>query len=747
NPTLTIEAVSNMDDDGERTLSLGFSEASSPDGWAVTGVTRTITIEDNDGAPSGPSVGFAQTALTYGTGSITVDISATPETSFPRDIVLNLVSSDAFGSVIAAPATVTLENGETEATLTFSPSAIGGTGTVTLTLADPGADKDPPEPALPAGWTFANHVLTLTPATPPKPNTITVAGFGNNPSPAEGATIGMIVQALQGSGSAAIPPEGIDVSLKVDSVFVDENKGVGEDGREAPGSEFPATLHAPTVPSFLPNSFLPFLPIRTNTYTFTLTAANPTANIFAIISPDDTIEVSEKITVTLAPVSEELPDGWALGTSTYEIEVPADNQRASFVSNLPTAAVEGLSVIDPTTGEVKSAFIVLPFEAGLAKGSGSHIFAVDVTGVDHAGNAITDVYDQVKVTGQVDSGTRQFNVSRNGIVQTTEVGIEIKEDPDAELASTYTVRVDTKGLSGVANSKLTHDITVAPSDNTITFAEPSSGSITEAGGTVTIDVAINHPIPASTGDNNNPSSGPAALPPVPSILIAPAATNTALSEDYTLSVSGGTIKTLPALERDEPEEDIPERYLWTLPTGTGSTTLTVRADGKPGNKNLALDFSAAAPALGWDVSGEKTRAIVLGDRVENTIGFEKSNDTLDEPDTDPSGSTGTAHNVKLQLSATPSEDLTVRFEFSGDADRTTLTGDYSATATHTIKVAEVGVDRRTDYPFSILADETAELEETFTISLAEEQPDLPEGWKIDTANNSYTVTIPANDNS
>ena len=140
-----------------------------------------------------------------------------------------------------------------------------------------------------------------------------------------------------------------------------------------------------------------------------------------------------------------------------------------------------------------------------------------------------------------------------------------------------------------------------------------------------------------------------------------------------------------------------------------------------------------------DDAGELTLELTIVDRA--TIGFAKSSDVFTEPD-----SAVVTQTVPLVFSSTPTRDLTLAFNVTPDgAVENRNTGDFFVDTLYTVEVADVS-NGRADYPILILPDDEYEREEGFTITLAEDQPDLPaRGWYIDPDNASYTVTIPIND--
>ena len=133
-------------------------------------------------------------------------------------------------------------------------------------------------------------------------------------------------------------------------------------------------------------------------------------------------------------------------------------------------------------------------------------------------------------------------------------------------------------------------VNVLPSDNTITFSEPSLSDIYEKGGTATITATINNPILAGK---------------TASIAITPGGT-AVRDTDYTLSVSGGSLSG----------------NTWTLPTGQSTATLTVTAieDAIAESPNETVELALAGSSLpaGWTVT-ETTHTITIDENDPSAL--------------------------------------------------------------------------------------------------------------------------------
>ena len=445
-------------------------------------------------------------------------------------------------------------------------------------------------------------------------------------------------------------------------------------------------------------------------------------DIVVDINDDNEQEEVETIILTIPSTGHGLPEGFSLGErATHTITIPANDQPA----DKNTIGFASPATIDLTEdGPAKSTALQLRTIDSAPFANSTPAIPLAVTfGGDRNDEDFTIGFT-TSAHGSFTSSPGLLSIAAGQTHSDGEISLSIAPQGDsvAELQEEYTVTIaphtenfpDGWEVDTDAN-RLT--IRIAANDNVVTFAEPMPDSIVENGGAATVVVTINQELPAEETSAT--------------VTVTPTNDNLTRDTDYSLSVSGGELSG----------------NTWTLPTQETNPVLTITAlSDIESDEILTLDFAGATLPDGWTASAV-THTVTIDDiSVSSIIGFAKAAGTFNEPPTDPGGSVGTAHNVKLQLPEAPPEDFVVHFEFTGEADRTSSTGDYSATESHTIRVADIDDNLMVDYPFSILADDTAERDETFTIAFAAKQPDLPEKWGINAGNNTYTVTIPANDN-
>ena len=595
-----------------------------------------------------------------------------------------LVTESSDGTLVEAGPQVPLPSGQKSVMFAIVPRGPIDSGNVTIKLTDPRG-------TLPFDWRIgSDDTITLTPmrTSTPANNTINLlpsAANGDATMVEEGSLLEMAVQAVS---SGMIPSEGINLSLTVESVYVttDTDPMTGMPVR-VPGSDKPAEVFGFGVPGFKAGAVLPdphpdensnslgfTRPLRdentgkvirdentgevktefvtyaeyraeilqkVNKYTFKLTEKNSVANIFASIEEDLAIENPEEITFTLSPEGP-LPSGWSVGTGTYKVTVLANGARIGFPSNLPTRTTEG-SVACPTstfqggTGLGNERYINLPFESVYPMGSSSSA-TVSVTGRDASGGTVSNINRQIEITGQVRTSDGFFSIPGSEVVQTTDIGFYVCHDTTSEGVQIYTVTVTPNQLvPGTVRGDLVHEITVLPSDNSISLSAP-----VEVNGANFVALTLAPlTIPERTQAEKDDGF------PLPSLLIVPAAEgNEADPDDYTLTVSGGELEfcpasgstpnnTCPAVSGQpgvfpHPNDFLPTvnypdghpsrvvnepmKWIWTLPEGTPPVdtglTVTPNTANIASTVNLKLDVITINPALGWD-SGKHTITIPL----------------------------------------------------------------------------------------------------------------------------------------
>ena len=446
-------------------------------------------------------------------------------------------------------------------------------------------------------------------------------------------------------------------------------------------------------------------------------------NIVVDINDDNEQEEAETIILTIPSTGHGLPEGFSLGgQTTHTITIPANDQPGDK-NSIGFASPTTIDLTEDGSGINTVLQLRMPDGTAFTGSTPAVPLAVTFGGDKNDNDFVIDFTTSAHGSLASSSGLLSIAAGQAHLNGDISLNIAPLGDEDAEPREEYIVTIAPHTANFPDGWEVDTDanrltIRIAANDNAVTFAEPMPDSITENGGAATVVVTIDQELPAEETSAT--------------VTVTPTNENLTRDTDYSLSVSGGELSG----------------NTWTLPTQEVNPVLTVTAlSDIASDEILTLDFAEATLPDGWTAS-DATHTITIDDvSISSTIGFAKASDIINEPATEPGGPASTAHNVKLRLSEAPTEDFIVHFEFTGEADGTNSTGDYSATASHTIRAADVDNDLMVEYPFFIFADDTAELEETFTVTFAEKQPDLPEKWGINAGNNTYTVTIPTNDNT
>ena len=429
------------------------------------------------------------------------------------------------------------------------------------------------------------------------------------------------------------------------------------------------------------------------------TSSPVTLNIAA--GSDSKLEPGSTLTFTLdgtyAPTS--LPRGWSID--------PSGNMQILTVADLPTPPTAKNTVGFETTR--------MPVEEGDDIVLNAILKDSDGTPLTTSG---TDAI-ALNVSVSAGGGETSFSgaspvIPANSTLENGAYRIEnlsIKRDNDSELEETLTLSM-TQGtnfpssgweIDPLANSV---DFIIAPNDNIITFSVPSSGEISERGGSANITATINQPIPAGE---------------TATVAITPS--GDATSADYNFSVSGGSISD----------------NIWTLPTQASSATLTVVAvDNSVAaeDKTLRLGFTSASLPPGWRVSANTYRNIdILEDEKGGKVGFAPRIGSFN------SFFAFEGTSVQILVAVLPFDgtattvDLPLAWEVTQGADE--IDGARSGTVT----IAQWSTSG--GFELALASDSQAENNEIVTVTLTRGEG-LPDEWKLASA--THTFTILANDN-
>ena len=422
------------------------------------------------------------------------------------------------------------------------------------------------------------------------------------------------------------------------------------------------------------------IPAGVNSVTFNVTANNDTA-----------ADPGESITFTLDANASTFPRNWGgIGSQASHTVIIRDDEATSI-------GFTG-AVVDPAD------------EGGTASLRVNLSADVNADPAEFAWTASPAEY-VVNPTGTATLTTRNHTLE-----------ITARDNDVAEYAKEVTVTLTDADVSDIWNIDRGNDtrtFTIPASDNTVTFAAPSPGTISENGGSTDIIATIKRP--ALAGE-------------APVVAITPGG---ASSGDYNFSVADGN----GSLSSDN--------ATWTLPTEAESATLTVTAIDNSvddaGSKTLTLGF-ADAPSMptGWSVSGTASRSVAIADDDDaastGMVQFAHASSSATE------GADDTVLQVPVLVAGTPAAafDLAVRVVDGGSDAATQGEGeDYTVPAT--LNISRSG---STNLEIAILADNIAERAETIVLEIPSDPADsgIPAGFSLG-ATVRHTVTINANDNT
>ena len=404
-------------------------------------------------------------------------------------------------------------------------------------------------------------------------------------------------------------------------------------------------------------------------------------------------EGSKSIVLT---VSGSLPDGWAFGAqTTHTVTLSDDDMSIYFTSVTPDMVDEPDSGSETVTVAVG---ITQPPTATLAVRVTAGGTAEQGSGKDYSFTAEDITF------GPRDHADKTFT-------------FEVHADDDPELDKTIILTLADMGTKVAReddNFSLAgpHTITLLASDNTVGFATDMS-TLTEGNGT-TAEVTVNVNLPS----------------PVP----------------ITLDVAtSGT-----ATEGQNGDYTTPSRLIIGARQSSGAIVLTSRDEGvseTPETIELVISASGELPP-GWTF-GTTRHEVLLIDPSDTSgkIGIGSPNAATINEVAD--GTQPAFINVPVTVSNSTvlalalANDLTLAHTLSIPADENEDPGDDVVFTDVTLDAATGEGSARIE----VSRDDFPEDEEVVTVTIVEGESGLPPGWAIDTDNNTYTVTIPANDNT
>ncbi|MCY4048472.1 MAG: hypothetical protein OXF24_02680, partial [Hyphomicrobiales bacterium] len=428
-----------------------------------------------------------------------------------------------------------------------------------------------------------------------------------------------------------------------------------------------------------------------------------------VIEPvrDGMPENREEFYVTLRPVSP-LPAGFVfprpfnaplnspvIGYSTSAFAIPAHDNTITFDFNQPTTVAEGETI----TLNVRPLDNELPLDATFRVTSD----AEDPSDITITPNPVT--------LPEGLAGNKSFTVTANQDADAVSEFITLRLVPNREFPAGWGITNEIYAI---------HRITIEDDETATVLFDPANRTkLREAEGEVSLRVNFENGVAPAGGVGLSLTSSDPALVRVPG-----EASSFTIEEGH-----DGFAFTVDVLADGNAVKD--------------TVTLTLRKGTDGNGAGFPDDWSFKGDA------GRLTLELEIGDR--GTVGFAEPSDNFAEPSTTFAEPDSVADKQKALLQISPDHRPTRAFTLafhltSNGAVNDRNTGDFFVDTLYTVMPDKVSSFGTIEYPVLILPDDEYERDESFTLTLAENQPDLSEDeWYIDPDKASYTVTIPIND--
>ena len=455
-------------------------------------------------------------------------------------------------------------------------------------------------------------------------------------------------------------------------------------------------------------------------------------------------DLNKKLTLTLSNLAS-TPGGWGeLGTqTTHTVDIRSSTKNfigftKDRVEVLETAGTDATVMLQlskpdnmPFTDSVPAGFSL----AYSSPGNEDNDYSVRIDGMP--ASSITSTGE-----GTVQIAAQAYT---DGLVPVT---IAVTNDDDDEGAEefTYTIEPGASFPSDWAVDGINDSFTLSipASDSTVTFAEPSSGAISENGGRARIILNVSNPIPDGE----------------------PVTVNLGITgvTDADFDIIDGTAKYA-------------DGKLTLLPAGATEADFTIEAqdNNRSGaDKTLTLTLTGLSGGPdGWVPDGTVSQtpagdpnslSITIEDDDKNTIGFARESGespriavgedvgtitTLMLQLSNPDG-TGYTDNIpadlalQYTLSGTNGNDFSFEAELDGTGTKTALL----STGTLQIPTNQSLANGQIPITVTITDDEIPENVEEFVYTIEADPSRFPKGsWEIDSAADSFTLVVTDNDNS
>ena len=434
--------------------------------------------------------------------------------------------------------------------------------------------------------------------------------------------------------------------------------------------------------------------------TVTIRAEQPRGMITLTGVHDDISEGNETVVLSLSAPAGGLPEGWTVDeTATYELRILDDDLAIGFAVAERT---EPEPAMGTTTFTVAVEVTVSP--------------EVELTvpiGVDTTATSAS-----VTTGGDVEYTPTSLTFAANTETLSQDITFTVRDDSVAEEDERLRLRISdhtsfTDGGNNFSVGQRTFDLIIPANDNVVRLDLADDASV-EEGGTLSVSLA-------TEGNNPAPSSG---LPIVVTVTPQGSASDNDISYTRNRSFSGMPPFNFNITADGDTDAEAPEVFDISIvaganfPSSWGSVDSATAAFTIPANDNI-IELASTSQRFTLQEHATTIQSGIVVLDIDNPAALA---DAL-------------SSNITLTHTAT-------------------IAGDEDDTVGNDIEVDDFVIDATTGQAtlsglgitFGALTDTVPELDEVATITFTDDNDVLPEGWEVNSGNNSLTVTIPANDN-
>ena len=731
--TITLRSINDNIGEGNKTVMLEISEpqdAPWPDGWELgSQKTHTVTLQDDDLSVHFTSATPNRVTEPGGTGNTQVTVTVGIDRMPAADVTVR-VAPDTVGTnyadegsgmdyTFAGETVMFTSSDHTDKSFTFDIHGDNDPEVdefIVLTLAD-----DTGTSLTSGGNNFllgVNHTITI----PANDNTIIFAA----PS----------LQSIQENGGVATITAAINQAIPADTAAATVTITPSGTGiRHFPAGTLVAdyNLSAAAGNGTLSNDG--------SRWTWTLPKGASSATL-TVTSVDNFVETGDR-TLTLGFTAASLPTGWSVPPNTSHNITLVDDTPSSASKNTVGLVLPSRTITLPeNTGIIPGLMLQLSNADGTPyTGSIPAEILIRYTRTNYETEELGFPFDNLAhgfwsgVSSRTGRGTININSGHSHSDGLIPVNISILDDETTEETQTFDFVIteiapsSSRELWKVDTDANRFTVVLLASDNSVEFAQASSGSIAETGDSTLITLNIVDPV--KTGETVTVDIGFAGATEGTDFRII----------DGTATYSNGTL---------------------TLPTEASEATFTLQAVNNPADNNdktLTLTLSNFGGSENWGAPGaQDTHTVNIVSNTRNTIGFSTDKITVAE-------NVGTDTSVMLQLSnadgtpytgATPA-NLSLEYtstgtnnnDFSFQLNDTAQGSALGASGTVQIASGQSYTNGQIPITITITNDNVVEDLEEFVYTISpDSSSSFPTGtWNVDHLASSFTLAIEASDSN